>query len=209
MLIKSPLYYAWKRGLSTGLKKRRFNRIMKHVAIPQERSFRVLEVGCADGKDIIQFLRNIPKCEIHAVDLLPQTLHKDIIFHQADAAALPFCDNYFDLVICIGLLEHIEPIEKLSAVIKEICRVGCACAVVVPSISTWLEPHALRFRWPLKHHKKHIHKYSANQLLRLNYFTDHTWTKFEGFTNADLVRFYYFFPLVRNLLIYTSVQKDN
>ena len=208
MLAKTPLYHAWKRGLSTGLKKQRFNRIMQHAVIPEGRPFRVLEIGCANGKDVIQFLLNIPNCEIHAVDLKPQDLPAEVTFHQADASKLPFVDGDFDLVISIGLLEHIEPIEKLSAIIKEMRRVGKACAAIVPCISTWLEPHALRFRWPLKHHKQHIFKNPSKPLLRLNYFTDHTWTKFEGFHDADLVRFYYFFPLVQNLLIFAGPQKS-
>ena len=202
MLVKSPLYLAWKRGLSTGLKRRRFERIMQSLNIPPDKPLRVLDIGCADGKDAIQFLRERKNCEIHALDLKPQQLPPDITFHQADAASLPFEDNAFDLVISIGLLEHIEPMEKLAVIIKEMRRVGHHCAAIIPSASTWLEPHALRFRWPLKHHRRLIHKHSEKEILHLNYFTDHTWTKFEGFSDAELARFYYFFPLVRNLLIY-------
>lgn len=201
MLIKSPLYTFWKRSVSTGLKRRRFRRMLQTVNLPADRPLRVLEVGCADGRDTIQFLRELPDCEIHGVDVKPQTLPEDVTFHLADAADLPFEDGEFDLVVSIGLLEHIEPMEKLSAVIREMRRVGRACVAVIPSVSTLLEPHALRLRWPLRLHKKLIHKHSADQLLHLNYFTDHTWTKFEGFADAELQRFFYLFPFVRNLLI--------
>ena len=202
MLVKSPLYRVWKRGLSTRLKRNRFDRIMSKFHFPPDTTVRVLEIGCADGRDMIQFLRESPRFEVHGLDLKEQTLPPGVSFHLADASALPFADGAFDLVISVGLLEHIEPMEKLSAVIKEIRRVGRAYAAVVPSVSTFLEPHALKPRWPLRFHRKLVHKHSAGEILHLNYFTDHTWTKFEGFAGAEAERFFYLFPFVRNLLVY-------
>ena len=76
--------------------------------------------------------------DIWAVDInFYEFEQKNVRFQIADAANLPFADQSFDLVVSIGLLEHIEPMEKLCSVIQEFERVGKHQASVVPSISTF------------------------------------------------------------------------
>jgi len=204
MLVKTPLYRVWKNKLATGLKRARLAKILKLSGLADaNRKIRILEVGCANGQDALQFLTDKAKYELAGVDITDSKIpFENFTFVQADAAALPFADNSFDLVISIGLLEHIEPMEKLCAVIREMRRVGKAYVSVVPSVSTLLEPHAVSLFWPLRLHKKMVHKHCGGVPLHLNFFTDHSWSKFEGFADAEVRRFYYLFPLVRNTYIY-------
>ena len=70
---------------------------------------RILEAGCGEGKDVLQFLTG-RGYELWAADILERALPwEDVSFVRADAAELPFADGEFDLVITVGLLEHIEP----------------------------------------------------------------------------------------------------
>ena len=203
MIVKTPLYRVWKRGLSRGLKKKRLNRLFELTGLSEAKKLRILEVGCANGMDVLQFLTDKDNYELFGVDIIDSKIpFENFTFVQADANSLPFDDNYFDLVISVGLLEHIEPMEKLSACIKEIARVGKAYAVVIPSASSLIEPHTVSPRWQSRLHKKLVHKHSANEILHLNFFTDHTWTKFEGFADAEVKRFYYLFPLIKNTVVY-------
>ena len=48
---------------------------------------------------------------------------------------------YIQKMISIGLLEHIEPTEKMSRVLLEARRVGRAYVHVMPCVSTFFEPH--------------------------------------------------------------------
>ena len=68
-----------------------------------------MEAGCGEGKDVLQFLTG-RGYELWAADILERALPwEDVSFVRADAAELPFADGEFDLVITVGLLEHIEP----------------------------------------------------------------------------------------------------
>jgi ubiquinone/menaquinone biosynthesis C-methylase UbiE len=193
-LIRRHLYGAWKAGgLGTRLKRRRFDRLCRHLN-PLPPNPRVLEIGCSTGKDFLQFLPD--GSEILGVDLIRYSeLDPRINFVLADAEALPFPDKYFDLAVSIGLLEHVQPIEKLCNVIREIERVAKQYAVVVPCISTPFEPHVLRMGWQFRDH------YSKTRFEALNYFSDDAWLQFGGFRNARTERLWYLPGLIHNLCI--------
>lgn len=197
---RTAFYKAWKKSGSRFLKKRRYNKVIEKMEFPKDRPIKVLEVGCANGMDFIQFTDE--RFEITAVDInkneLPRT---DVTFVQADAESLPFEDKSFDVVVSIGLLEHIEPMEKLCRVIKEFDRVGKHQVSIVPSISSFIEPHCGKIRFPFKIHRN-MFSDQEGMPLHLNFFTEHTWTKFEGFHGAEVNRFYYLPPIIKNTIIY-------
>lgn len=195
-----PFYKFWKSKASTVWRKRRFNKIIGLVPLPRGEAVRVLEVGCANGKDFLQFLPE-DGFEIWGVDIKPCDPGERVNFVRADAAELPFPDGYFDLVVSVGLLEHIEPMEKLCEVIREFERVGRHQISVVPSIATLLEPHSCQAAFPLRLHKNML-SWQEGVALHLNFFTEHTWTKFKGFYGCDVKRFYYIFPFIRNTVVY-------
>ncbi len=120
-------------------------------------------------------------------------------FIQGDAENIDFPDKFFDVVISIGVLEHIVPIEKLAKVISEIERVSKAYCIVVPSISTIVEPHVWQVFWQLKSMR-------SPKLSGLNYFSDEAWLSFKGFIDggAKVRRAYYLPPLISNLFIYKA-----
>ena len=201
ILGRLPIYKAWKKYGSESLKKRRFNKIMEKIDMPKDRPLKVLEVGCANGMDFIRFT-NDKDFDISAVDLnYYEFERKDVKFYQADAAKLPFADKEFDVVVSIGLLEHIEPMEKLCEVIAEFDRVGKHQVSVVPSVSTFIEPHCAGFRFPLRLHKKMFSE-QEGMPLHLNFFSEHTWTKFSGFWGCQVGKFYYMPPIIKNTIIY-------
>ena len=47
---------------------------------------------------------------------------RGMLAYQADALALPFADEQFDLVYGAGLLEHIEDLQTLFAELARVCR---------------------------------------------------------------------------------------
>ena len=140
--------------------------------------------------------------ELWAADILERALPwEDVSFVRADAAELPFADGEFDLVITVGLLEHIEPLEKLCKVAGELRRVGKRQISVVPSLSTPLEPHSASPLWPWRLHRDKFGP-QPDGTLRLNFLTDHSWTKLEPFSACKVKRIWYLPGLVRNTVIY-------
>lgn len=85
---------------------------------------RILDVGAGDGitdlgillrhqpqelvaVDIVDYLQQLPRiAREHAVPL--DALPDNLVFIQGSAAALPYADAYFDLVISWGSVEHIK-----------------------------------------------------------------------------------------------------
>lgn len=197
---KTRWYRWWKANVATRLKQRRIQRGLERIDLPQGK-LRVLEVGCANGKDVLQFLQQPDRYQLYGVDINDQTeLPPEVTFCQADAEHLPFEDKQFDLVISVGLLEHIEPMEKLCAVIREMDRVGKHQLSIVPSVTTLLEPHCGKLRFARGLHK---HLFGEQTYpLHLNFFTEHTWTKFQGFSDCQVERMYYLPPLIRNTVIW-------
>lgn len=200
ILGRNPLYKMWKGTIAKSLKRRRFNKMMSLVDLPKDRPVKVLEVGCANGKDFVQFAAE-GNYEIWGVDIKEYDIEENINFSVADAAKLPFEDKSFDIVVSVGLLEHIEPMEKLCEAIKEFDRVGKHLIHVVPSVSTFIEPHCAKIRFPLRLHRNMMSE-QAGMPLHLNFFTEHTWTKFSGFNGCDIKKFYYLPPLIKNTVIY-------
>jgi ubiquinone/menaquinone biosynthesis C-methylase UbiE len=155
-----------------------------------------LEIGCSSGADFLRFFKDVEGVKLTGIDILPQNIKQsNVTFLQMDAEATPFQDKSFDLTVSIGVLEHIEPIEKLCKVITEIDRISKEYVIIIPNISTLLEPHTVDFFWQLRatYKKK---KYNA-----LNYFSDEAWLQFGGFSGAKITRFAYIPGLIKNTII--------
>jgi len=197
-------YTSWKSNFAFELKKRRVQCIGQLLGAKLDDAAwlankRILEIGCGNGKDFVQFFRDFPEMQIYGIDLHDHKIKQDNFkFVQSDASKTGFPDNYFDICVSIGVLEHIEPIEKLSMVISEINRISKSFAVIIPSINTLLEPHTAEFLWQLRDPNRKA-KYSS-----LNYFSDEAWLQFAGFSNAASARFRYFPLLITNTIIYSK-----
>lgn len=163
--------------------------------ILSSQQLKILDVGCNSGKDFIKLLHNRYNLELYGVDLLDNSIEQDnFTFLKCDAGQLPFEDNFFDITISIGTLEHITPIEKLSRLIKEIQRVSRSYCIIVPSINTYLEPHVFKTNYPQK-------KFQGGIGIPLLFFSDEAWLSFEGFAGAKIDRFKYM-PFIEQQCVY-------
>jgi len=203
-MYRQSLIRTWqKTKINRILKTRRFNLIdqlsgnvfSKINKTPQK----VLEIGCADGKDFVNFILNRNDINITGIDLIDYGLRgRNFDMVIGDAEQLHFPDKHFDFVVSFGVLEHIQPIEKLAGVIREIDRVGKKYIVMVPAINSIIEAHTGEFIWQLRDHNR------KNPYAQLNYFSDEAWLQFLGFSGASIMRFPYM-PLLKNdLFIYKT-----
>ena len=187
--------------LAKSLKMRRLkfiNKLFNDQLLEKNASLlKILDVGCSTGKDFVKYFDGRDDMELYGVDIRDQGLkQRNFTMIVGDAARLDFPDSHFDLVVSMGVLEHINPIEKLCQVIQEIRRVSKSYIVMIPAVSTPLEPHMGNFFWQLKdHNKKKKHE-------NLAYFSDEAWLHFQGFKNAKTKRFWYVPFLKTDLFIY-------
>ena len=126
-----------------------------------------------------------------------------------------FKDGGFDLVICIGVLEHIIPFGKLKRVAREIQRVGKSYVVVVPHFYTPLEPH---YQLPFWQHYpdgfksfliKHLSigyfkKNPRGEFTKLNYFKEEGW--YALFPGSSIISYNHILGgLIKNYIIYKKL----
>lgn len=160
----------------------------------------LLDIGCQRGKDLITFLEDRKDLRIIGLDLKDYGLRQDNFSTViGDAAHLPFKSKAIDIGISIGVFEHITPIVKLARAAREINRVSNIYAVVVPSISTIIEPHTHHFFWQLKDRSKKKKYTGPGPLIHMS---DEAWKALIGFKHTQTKRYWHIPLLVNNLVIY-------
>ncbi len=182
-------------GVTKALKRRRVNFVDTLLGGALSNASTILEIGCGSGRDFVKAMAG-SKAHIYGIDPFDAGIvQPNFTFIKGDIVQIPYADKFFDVTLSFGVLEHIEPFEKLSLGIKEMARVSKRYCMIVPCIATRLEPHHWEYRWQLK---------SPNdRQLHLNYLSDAAWLQFYGFNNAKTVRFNYLPGLITSLMIYS------
>jgi 2-polyprenyl-3-methyl-5-hydroxy-6-metoxy-1,4-benzoquinol methylase len=91
------------------------------MALPASpRKSKILDLGCGRGHITAQILQKFPDAEISALDYSISAIEyatehfPDIDFAVGDACGPPYSANYFDIVICNNLWEHVpDPLRLL------------------------------------------------------------------------------------------------
>ncbi len=98
----------------------------KHYGLTNKSS--VLDVGCAKGFMLHDFMTLIPGIKVVGVDVSPYAIANAMddvkpFVQIADAKQLPFPDKSFDLVISINTIHNL-PLEECKQALREITRVS-------------------------------------------------------------------------------------
>lgn len=109
---------------------------------------RVLEWGCQHGQDSCVFRERFASdVELHACDVLPEQAYRP--FRQFSGAQyielthpyhLPYTDNYFDLVISNGVLEHVaDDVASLREIHRVLRPGGTFVLTCLPNYYSYTE----------------------------------------------------------------------
>ncbi len=130
-----------------------WTRQIRQFLYPQfglHQSSRVLEVGCGTGV-ITAELQELTAIPVTGIDILPDRLafasvtFPEIRFAGADAMALPFADNTFDLVAAHFLFLWLpQPVKALREIIRVLKPGGVVAALAEPDHAARVDaPEAL------------------------------------------------------------------
>lgn len=120
-------------GQGIGKSDSKGERLIEHVRerYPDFQPQRILEMGCSAGGQSTDYPLAFPDAVFHAIDLSPSMLRfaharasvlgSAVHFHQADAAATPFPDGYFDLVISHNMFHEVAA-DHMPAIMQECHR---------------------------------------------------------------------------------------
>ncbi len=142
-------------------------RTVHHLLSPQPGE-RLLEVGCSSGYRIERYSKIGVK--LYGVDADHDAIEAGKVSHspveliEADASNLPFSDSFFDKVLSVHLLEHLDNPQKVVAEMARVLKPSACAVIVVPcerlrgdtAFAGWL-----RFR------NLHLHKFTPPEISKL------------------------------------------
>lgn len=107
--------------------------------LKKQRPLRVLDIGCNEGMMILYCRKNNSKTEFYGIDILPEKKdksmeqgYKSVLLQDIRECPFDYEDNFFDVVICSHILEHLEHPGKLLEKLKRIIRKEGLLIVGVP-----------------------------------------------------------------------------
>ena len=136
---------------------------------------RVLDWGCGNGE--ISWWLTREGMEVSALDLAPPHLQREIerlpsarwSFHEAsNPTRLPFVDRAFDLILSIGVLEHVrdtggDEVASLTEIYRLLRPGGTFICYHLPNHGSWIE--FLARRTPNRHSHNQLYCKAAIQRL--------------------------------------------
>ncbi|WP_320957583.1 class I SAM-dependent methyltransferase, partial [Enterocloster asparagiformis] len=121
----------------------RFVRCMYREVVRRAASLpgdRVLDLGCGNG-NLIRMLREVKRASCWGADLSSQMIREagknlgdKVNLAVADAAALPYGDGQFDIVICNASFHHYTEPERAVEEIRRVLRTGGTLILGDPTI---------------------------------------------------------------------------
>jgi ubiquinone/menaquinone biosynthesis C-methylase UbiE len=150
----------------------------------------ILDVGCHGGTFTKKILDKLKSKEIYGVDISHRAI--DLVrkrmpyghFEVADAASLPFKDNFFEAVFCLEVLEHVDNPTQVLSEIKRVLKKGGYAIFLVPSDNKLFK--LVWFLWTLYYPVwKHAHVQSFSGSVLENYILN-TGFKIEKVKNFNL-----------------------
>jgi len=191
-------------------RKKRYEKICQLVDLKP--NHKILDIGCGEGLSFEMFNKTNKIIGLDTNEK-PRIFQKNFKYIKGNCVNLSFFKNKeFDLVVCIGVLEHVFPFKKLKRAVKEIQRVGKSYVVVVPHMYTIIEPHYQLPFWQLYPNKlksfliKHFaitwyKKSPKGRFTKLNYFKKEKWLSL--FPGALITSYnHILFGLIRNYIIF-------
>jgi SAM-dependent methyltransferase len=137
---------------------------------------RVLEIGCGAGTDLVRFARG--GAEVYGVDLAESAIELarrnfalqglTAELRAANGEALPFGDDFFDLVYAHGVVQYTGSDRRLVDEARRVVKPGGTVIVQVYNRRSWLNALSKLMNVGLEHEDAPVlRKYSWGELERL------------------------------------------
>jgi ubiquinone/menaquinone biosynthesis C-methylase UbiE len=148
----------------------------------------VLDVGCHSGFMTEKIIKSSLYNKIYGIDVSKEAIVlakkriKQGKFVLGNAHDLPFKENFFDVVFCLEILEHVEKPQKVMSEIKRVLKKNGQVIVLVPTDNLLFKSiwYVWNIMYPVWKHA-HIQSFKSNSLIEL--------LEKQGFTVEQVKRF--------------------
>lgn len=125
---------------------------------------RILDIGCGTGETLTYLSTLFPKAKLYGIDTSSKAVsyakrrgHPNI--YKANAYRLPFRDNYFDVVLFLDVLEHIERDALAIGEAKRVLKSDGSIIITAPALSFIWSEHDVG-----QGHKRRYTRYEIRKL---------------------------------------------
>ncbi len=141
-----------------------------------KRPVRVMDIGCSYGMMLLYCNKNNSETEFYGIDILQESLnkassigYKSVLLQDIRNRPFPYKDNFFDVIICSHILEHLE---KPGDLLEELKRVMVPGGVLLAGAPVGLLPGILwrRHITPLYNKRKTVEE-SLKRFGHVTFFT--------------------------------------
>lgn len=162
----------------------------KNCTANNKEPLKILSIGTGTGDDLKilkQFGNN------YVTDILPEALAivpDDVCFEKriADACALPYEENFFDIVVSFDVFEHIEKDQKAVSEVYRVLKKGGTLVYSVPAGPGLFSSHDVAL--------EHFRRYDKKMVKNL-------------FSNFDQVKLYSWNTLLYPLIALSRIKNKN
>lgn len=132
---RQKIYDRWHKELyqvnveeSIGRLRRLHEKAIKHLSLDRVTKLRILDLACGKGLFLKELRAYSSKLELYGIDISKVAVDQakkivDCNLQQSDAENLPFKDNFFDRIICLGGLEYfqdpVKGVQEASRVLNK------------------------------------------------------------------------------------------
>jgi methionine biosynthesis protein MetW len=103
----------------------------------------LLDIGCGDGSFTILLKETLKSREVVGIEIAPEAINaiekKGIKAYQLDIdeKTFPFNDDYFDVVYCGEVIEHLFNPDHLLKEVYRVLKPGGSCIISTPNLAGW------------------------------------------------------------------------
>lgn len=112
------------------------NKMLDQLGVPFNKQMKLLDVACGNGFLLRQAEKRVTTIGIDLSENAvknARNVARNTIFICGSAEGLPFPDNFFDFITCLGSLEHFINIDKALGEFKRVLIAGGKANIHVPN----------------------------------------------------------------------------
>ncbi len=124
--------------------------------VPSGKELRILDAGCGEGHLIDILHEKFPQNEYAGIDITDVALEKSKVkcpyamIRKMDLDQINFPDEYFDVVVCTEVLEHIYEFKDVIHELERVLKKGGMLIVTHPNEVLWTASRFLLRRKPIR-----------------------------------------------------------
>ncbi len=133
----------------------------------------ILDVGGGTGRYGVKMAKDFPNAKVYVTDIVPESLEiarvlaqevnaTNLEFYTEDVNALSFPSNFFDLVFCDVVIQHLPDVEHAMREMSRVCKQG---GVLIVSANNLWNPHTVyKFFMGKHYHYGYEKSYTRKEL---------------------------------------------